>query len=427
MKPQTQSLLIASVFVGAVFAYPLLASLLSIASVPESATPSIVLRTAVAFLALLALFFGRERLREVDATLLIPFAVFWTMYVGRIVADGYFLQVPMNIPATQLIVYSITFSLVPALAGMLALDEKSAAVTFRLLVIVGLVAFAVIAVDSRTVLVQLQESGITRFALEKLNPISVANVGGSLVLLGVVGVFAVRGLALLPRLFFVGVVSVGLVTLVFGASRGPMLATLAGVLLFALLNVSPKRLFLVIVVLGVVAAVGFQAYRFGEQNFAFDVVERIRLASEGLDDSANTRTEQWSNAWAQFVDSPLYGDAISERSTGYYPHNTVLEALMATGLLGGAAYLFLIAMSLMAALRSLLRRDGGEWLGLLSLQYLIASQFTGAHYINGAHWLTMVAVIATDARVRKRRRSRRRTRRRIVPGERPPSRGRVPV
>ena len=418
MKEHQNNLLIASVYVGAVFAYPLLAGLLSIAGVEETPTPSVVLRVTVALLAVLALFFARARAVVVPVPIVAAFAVFWTMYLGRIVADGFFRDVPMPISGTALLAYSVTFSLLPALVGFVGLDRRASATAFRTLVAVGVITVVVISFDARSAIAALGDREFQRFGLEKLNPISMANVGGSIILLGAVGVFLGRGLALGQRLAFVALIALGAVLLVFGASRGPLVATALALVAFAVLTFNPRRMFLILVVLGVVGVAAWQAYEVGSTRFGFDIVQRFLAAADDVDDGTGNRPLMWANAWSQFVGSPIWGDAIGERSTGYYPHNLVLEAFMATGLVGGAAYVYLQLQAVFAALGLLVKRDGSEWLALLFLQYLVTAQTTGAHWVNGAHWLTTVAVIVTGTRVAQRRSARSSRRRSRRPGAR---------
>ena len=388
--------MLALVFVGVVFAYPILASTMSIAGAGDSSTPSVILRITVALLALWSVYLSRHSLRLPGAAFGIAFVLFWTAYLIRILVDGYVYQVSMNIPASMLFAYSIIFSLIPALAGFSGLNLKSSATTFNALAITGIIAMLLLAVDSREVMVEMQQTGVTRFTLEKLNPSSVGAVGGTLVLLGIAGLFADMGIALLRRIVFMGMILVGVIALVLAASRGPILATGMALILFFAFPLSAVR---IVVLSGVVALMGYVAvstYQVGVDQFSIDVVERILVASE----EGNARTDLWRNAWQQFMENPIFGDAIAERSTGFYPHNTTLEAFMATGVIGGLAHLYILVAAIIASMRLLSRRLGYEWLPLLCIQYMVGSQFTGAHWTNGAHWLTMVAVIVTEFKSR---------------------------
>ena len=413
MRSTRDQLLTALVFVGVVFAYPMLASFLSIAGLGDVSLPSVVLRVTVALLSVVGLLLMRDSVRMPRSSVMAAFALFWTMYAIRVIADGYFSDVRLPISAPTLLVYLATFSVAPALFGFAGLDARGSRTAFRLLIVFGLLTLALVTVDARTLLFSLQDEGVTRFTLEKLDPISVSTVGGTLVLLGFCGVFSVRGLAPVRRLGFAALVVMGVVVLVFGSSRGPTTATLVGLLAFALLTLSPRRSLFMLAALGAIGAVAYQAYRFGSVQFGFDLVERLRAGLDEVGGGDFNRQVLWTNAWAQFVENPVFGDSIGESSTGYYPHNLTIEALMSTGLVGTTAYLYLVLRAVFAAMSLLVRKEGHEWLALLFIQYLVISQTSGAHWSSGGHWLTMTAVIATDAlgRSRERSRSRRRSRR----------------
>jgi O-antigen ligase len=117
------------------------------------------------------------------------------------------------------------------------------------------------------------------------------------------------------------------------------------------------------------------------------------------DRSASMRIELMTSAWHGFKAQPLFGSGFEERTSGYYPHNVVVEAFMATGMLGGVIFLLLIAMTLRAALRLMLARDSQSWLAVLCIQYLVAAQFSGALYASMPMWGLMCATMSRHVAV----------------------------
>ncbi len=73
---------------------------------------------------------------------------------------------------------------------------------------------------------------------------------------------------------------------------------------------------------------------------------------------------------------------------------------MATGLIGGLAYLVCVFLMWGACLRLLFRADGFEWLAALAIFFFIAALFSSSHYGAGAHWFTLIAVVVTEAKLR---------------------------
>ena len=143
-----------------------------------------------------------------------------------------------------------------------------------------------------------------------------------------------------------------------------------------------------------------QSQRFIQAEFEFDLFKRFRDAIEGYSGSAASREASFAGAFEQFLDNPLFGDSIVEKSTQFYPHNSILEALMATGLVGGIAYFVCLALTGIAIIRLLIRQDGYEWLAVLAVYSTVAMQFSGAHFGAGVHWMTMLAVVVTELKMR---------------------------
>ena len=119
-------------------------------------------------------------------------------------------------------------------------------------------------------------------------------------------------------------------------------------------------------------------------------------AAEEETESVDSRERMFASAWQQFLEKPILGSALLEETSGFYPHNLVLEAFMATGIIGGCAYLLLIALMLNASIRLLIKADGYEWLALLAIMYLVGAQFSGSHWGFNAHWQSLVLVIVTE-------------------------------
>jgi O-antigen ligase len=96
----------------------------------------------------------------------------------------------------------------------------------------------------------------------------------------------------------------------------------------------------------------------------------------------------------QFITHPIFGDSILEKTTGFYPHNLVLEGFMATGLIGGISLLVWILGVALCSLRLLSRGGESGWIALLSLQYLIGAMFSGGTWQQASMWGFGAASIA---------------------------------
>jgi hypothetical protein len=183
-----------------------------------------------------------------------------------------------------------------------------------------------------------------------INPITISLYGAYLFVLSLV-LLTTNQLAVTTFQKALVMVSMmlGLLNLVLGASRGPMLFTVLAfvtVLLNAwrLNRFSSRGLF---IFLGVLSALFVFFYFFVWPLIAdidFEFISRIAFSLEGGVDGED-RDLSIAAAWQDFLHNPVIGSSFVGTLDGYYPHNIVVEALMATGILGGIwflAYLFIV-------------------------------------------------------------------------------------
>ena len=405
----------------AVSGYPLVASLLALLGSAGSQTPSIVFRLVVAFAVGATLFLNRDELRIRHRGFLLALAFFWVAYVYRVIHDGYLEQsLDGLVDPLGVFVTMIVFVFVPMLAGFCPLDARGTRVAYGAMFLVTGLTALILLVQSGDIIASLVERNNIRFQLEKLNPITIGYVGGTLAVLCAVGLFR-RGAGFNPlrvALFVAGGLG-GAFLILISASRGPALATIVCLLVYWLVPMRFGRLIVGAALITVLALGVLRAQGFILKQFDLDVSTRFVSAIEDDEEdlSIDARRVAFDGAWRQFQRSPLFGDALLEEETGGYPHNFTLEAFMTTGLLGGVAYLYCMAIVLWSCFRLLLAENGHEWLALLTVFFTVASQTSGTHYGFGPPWMLAVAAVwtaeamradATTAVGRRRRRRRRR-------------------
>ncbi len=379
-------------------AYPLLATFMAVADITYTRMPSITLRFTVVVLALVALVLNGSSFRPYNTRFLLVLALFWSAYLLRILTDGFISQDMSQLyNPIEVLFMALAFVLLPMLPALIGLNDKSNRLAYMFLFAITGITVALLMLQSADILLALRELEGVRFSVEKLNPISVGYVGATMVLLCAVGAFRPKGVLSLLSLGFYGAgAGCGLFVLMIAASKGPVAALLVALLFYWLVPIRANRLVFGGVMLAGVAAVVFKMRDRILSKFDFDVGVRFVEAAEGESGSVDERLVAFEGAWQQFLQSPLFGDALFVKATGGYPHNSVLETLMTTGIVGSLAYFACIGFMLVAAIRLLYRESGYEWLALLSIFFLAAAQFSGAHFSLGAHWLTLVAVVITD-------------------------------
>ena len=379
-------------------AYPLLATFMAVADITYTRVPAIALRFSIVVLALVTLWFNGSSFRLYNTRFLAALGLFWSAYLLRILTDGFLVQDMRQLyDPIEVFITALAFVLLPMLPALIGLNDKSNRLAYVFLFTITGFTVALLMIQSTDILLAFRELEGVRFSVEKLNPISVGYVGATMVLLCVVGAFRPRkGLSLLSLGIHGAGAGCGLFVLLIAASKGPVAALLVTLLFYWLVPIRPGRLMFGGVMLAGMAAVVFRLKGYILRRFDFDVTVRFVQVAEGESGSVDERLVAFEGAWRQFLQSPLFGDALFEKVTGGYPHNSVLEALMTTGLVGSLAYFACIGFMLIAATRLLYRESGYEWLALLSIFFLMAAQFSGAHFSLGMHWLTLVAVVITD-------------------------------
>ena len=81
-----------------------------------------------------------------------------------------------------------------------------------------------------------------------------------------------------------------------------------------------------------------------------------------------------------------------------YPHNLIVEAFMATGLLGGLIFLYLNFRVLQ--LVHLMKDTEKFWLGLLFIQFFIFSMFSGNLYTSFFYWIFLTLVLVVNYNIK---------------------------
>ncbi|MBK1877939.1 O-antigen ligase family protein [Pelagicoccus mobilis] len=239
-----------------------------------------------------------------------------------------------------------------------------------------------------------------------IHPLALGYLGSVLCLFALY-TFACRNASLLLRSCIgVALAAVGVFLLVGSASRGPVVAL--AVVYFVLLISKTRRLdfgrvfflgmLFVVLAVGVVMLVRFTGST---------VLDRLLYTGHLLSPGSGgaTRLNLFQQALDRFVESPVIGSGFTLRSvegTDMYPHNLILESLMATGLLGTVPLMILIFMGFAASWRILTRDPEMSWIPLLYVHFLTGSMFSGAIYSNVELWLALAATLSCDAWLRKK-------------------------
>lgn len=388
--------------------YPLVSVLPGFLGV-ENRIISVPFRAFVLLLSISLILFGSiSRKRGYVGFFWVPLLVFWSFYFIRILVDTVLSPILLRVNISEYYLFSVGVCFIPMVALMVSYDNDTQKISFNMVVIIAAMAsFLVLCSSYRDYIsgnfVSLERG---RMSIETLNPISVGHLGVSLIILCVFFFVSKRTTSLVNSLLFALMLMLGTLVALAGASRGPILALFIVLLCYLFYSFKKKvslKLFFF------TPLFFFLVYIFADiiqDKIGFHSIVRFQnIFSNSNVDVSSGRFEIYKDAWNQFIQSPVFGSALEELNTGFYPHNVILESFMATGIMGGVAFCTLLVLSLRSAVILMRLRPSCGWVSLLYFQYVVAAQFSGSLYGSGVMWSLLGAVIGFSIPLRSHIRS----------------------
>lgn len=196
----------------------------------------------------------------------------------------------------------------------------------------------------------------------------------------------------------------GLFVMYLSGSRSPLIALVICTVLYLFgSNGLFKGAFILILLV-------FPLYLLWDEIFLFlssfhsGFIQRLLMSFESGDTSG--RDVIYSDMWKQIWEDPLLGRyfvVYSGEYAGYYPHNMILEALGATGILIGMFFIYWLVRMIMGAVKIISWKDKRCWVSLVFLQYMIFGMSSKALYTNTYFWyfVTLQMVILFSFNTKK--------------------------
>ncbi|PTR11625.1 O-antigen ligase family protein [Cereibacter azotoformans] len=234
-----------------------------------------------------------------------------------------------------------------------------------------------------------------RLQLTALNPITLGHTGAIFALLGVFITFRPNRMRDAPLIVAAGMsmLALGAVIVLGSGSRGAQIGSAVALLFFMSAQPIKRKLRMIAILLFVALALAPSMLEF-IANAGMSSLERIDDALVGDDAALTGRLAAYDGAWSVFSESPVFGKSITEPVTGTYPHNIVLEALMATGVAGGVPLLVALLGGVYLGWRMLRRNSPSSWLAMLYVESLTGAMFSGAIYSVAPVWVSLAGLIA---------------------------------
>lgn len=374
--------------------YPLGAGVSALLSIPS--TPiSITMRGSLLALSLVLIAYNLTRQRHLGPLTLLLLVVLG-LYGARLVVEtafnaGALSQAPSYYWAWYLGVVSL-----PVVAVVLA-----GRLDFVLLQRLAFVVFSVAAVAAALSGSVEKESGgqlvsTGRAALETLNPISLGNVGASLALLSIWGLFGQESVPFLRKIILTAALLMGLYLVFISASRGPLVSTAVAALFMGFSLRGRSRIWFLLGGSALVVPVFVYLISI-ESTLNVNFIGRLNSFQSDGDMSNTIRIDLYTTSFHRILEYPLLGSGIEIEEYASYPHNFYLEYFMATGIFGGLLSLIVLPLLVIRAAILVRQRAVGGGFALLYIQSFLGAMFSAAVYSNSALWMTAAVMAVTTA------------------------------
>jgi O-antigen ligase len=383
-------------FIGlSVGGYSLLAAAAAALNYSDSLL-SLLLRGVIVFLAAILLIraIGR-RSTNVAVVLMIAVGSFWVLYSLRIIYSTLLSLEPLSRSSADYYMWAFGACFLPMLAAARSVpnaDSLTSAFRFTYGLLFCAVVLAAVFGSSMVATQASDLENTGRLRLEMLNPISLGHLGVTLAVFSVWQLMhKEKGIKKTWRgdsLLATGIL-LGFYIMVAANSRGPIIAACC-CFLFIIAGSSLRRKSVMLLMGACIVILSFPLAAYLEETLGISAYDRLFSADVAADSS---RQLLYEVAFQEFSLSPFTGAGLEVRGLQTYPHNLIMEAFMATGIFGGLFFLFLVIGLALSTLRLYKKNPEGGWIPLLFVQYLVASQFSGAIYSSTYFWLAVGLLI----------------------------------
>lgn len=301
------------------------------------------------------------------------FILFWFIYFIKIthnVING----VPLNSSVLEYFFYAISFCVLPFLSFSKIDFKSQKEIVFKGLFDSSLL-FSVIAL---TLYKEFFFSNVTRVSELKyvdesyaffVSPHAVSFGGVILISLSLFKILINKS----KKLLFKFSSFLGCLMLMMGASRSAVIA-LVLIILVLVIKIAKKNFFKVLPIffLSIYGIIRFA------NNSNSGIFERFKLIEDNIDsDYEHSRTVLWRKSINEFIDFPILGNRIE---IDFYPHNFIIETLMATGFIGFLILLIFLVHIFLIIKKSINKNPDTLWVYFIFIIGFVNSFFTGALY-----------------------------------------------
>lgn len=358
------------------FGVPIFAALSNILSI-DSMLGSIFVRSIILLMACVVILQGK--LNRGSVCFLVVFLAFGLIYFFRMNIELMLENIEYTMPAEQAYLFFVSGVLLPSMSIFFIGKHIGHKYLIDKVFIYALI-FCVMFVFFST-----NDKFFGRYAFDSVNPITCGLLS---IFLSTTSIFKFRDNVLLTTVLLALSAYVSIKT----GSRSAMIIQACIIILFFFNQIYKstkengfiKLAFLVLVII----LLYFYMHKILE-NMDVDILINRLFETTSMSDTGRDGLFYYS--WLAFMDSPLFGCCLITPVINYYPHNVLLESMIATGAIGTFMLMFLIS----ACFIVMLYRRGLYIKCYFSMFFisLVFSMVTGGILLNVYFWIAMFLLL----------------------------------
>ncbi len=341
----------------------------------ESRGISIVYRAVFLMVTLIVIF--RNRTYKIKDHYYIIF--FWFLYLIRMFYDSTMHSQTLVINPLDLWTFSILLCILPTIATS-AFYNKETLLQAKKWTFIVLIIINVLGLLNNSLFLKENEYLERADANTVLNTISFGKTSAVLIFMALL---RINTSSFKKNIFNISVIVLALINLMIAGSRGPVSQLIIALLCYYIINRKKIKVsYILVLVMGFFLFVTF----FPQYNIIYEVLFE-RFSNTGFDknDSDIIRYMLLESGWNQFLEHPFFGDSLETTYMGTYPHNLIVEALMATGILGGILLIIIFIKAFVAAFK-LQNNTCLDWLGAILIMQITSSFISGSIIFSVVLW-----------------------------------------
>lgn len=356
---------------------------------------TIPLRVLMAALMLFLISSKNYRICKQHQALFSLFVLFWISYLAAILRE---LTIPGNagnFTIEDIVSYSVLTCIIPFIYFFQNKNEKIISNYLKAILLSGLI-FAGI---SYLLYGQFLFSGIGRISHVRyyatginnvLSPLAFSYISSLVIAICIYKLFF-RKQAASNKKYLIIIICASLVPFLLGASRGSVIALFLPFVIIMLVQKDLKRRTLLITAFILFSA----AVILLSESLGSSLITRLLNTYSDIEDQTTSASRLliWQVTLEQFMKSPIWGNSIYCRIPPY-PHNIILEVLMAVGLLGFIPFISLVAIAIKRSIKIVRYQPEYTWIFIFFAQSFIQNMFSGAIFSAIWFWSSMGLVLS---------------------------------